>query len=321
MESSKDMILEKPENLYHYCSVQTFYNIMKNKSIWLSDISKSNDSQELRYFIDAFESLITTIWNSLIRERAENGYSDNPIEVQSLLSNIIQALRSEAVKCWAFCLSGKRDDLGQWRGYADNGAGVAIGFKTIPFFAVNFEQEIDPRAKNNMLYSPRFDKVYYGDLGLSRLETKFRDGLELSPGMSPIEIQKRLINGIIPAFMAAPFFKNDGFSEEDEWRLVYILESSKISLEIIPRCEVLPIAECIGVFHPAEWGYVGKGKDLVSHVAFSNTHFEESISEIIIGPKCDLSVLEVKLFLVSCGFFHDVDACTVLISKSASSFR
>ena len=33
--------------LYHYCSVQTFYNIIKNKSIWLSDLSRTNDSKEL----------------------------------------------------------------------------------------------------------------------------------------------------------------------------------------------------------------------------------------------------------------------------------
>lgn len=36
-----------PETLYHYCSLDTFYNIVKNKSICLSDLSKTNDSQEL----------------------------------------------------------------------------------------------------------------------------------------------------------------------------------------------------------------------------------------------------------------------------------
>lgn len=32
--------------VYHYCSVDTFFNIIKNSSVWLSDISKSNDYQE-----------------------------------------------------------------------------------------------------------------------------------------------------------------------------------------------------------------------------------------------------------------------------------
>ena len=34
------------EVVYHYCSVDTFFNIIKNSSMWLSDISKSNDYQE-----------------------------------------------------------------------------------------------------------------------------------------------------------------------------------------------------------------------------------------------------------------------------------
>lgn len=34
------------EVVYHYCSVDTFFNIIKNSSIWLSDIAKSNDYQE-----------------------------------------------------------------------------------------------------------------------------------------------------------------------------------------------------------------------------------------------------------------------------------
>lgn len=29
-----------PKTLYHYCSVDTFYNIINNRSIWLSDIGK-----------------------------------------------------------------------------------------------------------------------------------------------------------------------------------------------------------------------------------------------------------------------------------------
>ena len=34
------------EVVYHYCSVDTFFNIIKNSSMWLSDISKSIDYQE-----------------------------------------------------------------------------------------------------------------------------------------------------------------------------------------------------------------------------------------------------------------------------------
>ena len=38
---------KKPKVLYHYCSVEAFYNIIKNHSIWLSDLRKTNDEKEL----------------------------------------------------------------------------------------------------------------------------------------------------------------------------------------------------------------------------------------------------------------------------------
>lgn len=38
-----------PRILYHYCSLETFQNIVENKSIWLSDVQKSNDSKELEW--------------------------------------------------------------------------------------------------------------------------------------------------------------------------------------------------------------------------------------------------------------------------------
>ncbi len=33
--------------IYHYCSVNTFYEIIKNKKLWLSDSSYMNDKYEI----------------------------------------------------------------------------------------------------------------------------------------------------------------------------------------------------------------------------------------------------------------------------------
>ena len=33
-------------NVYHYCSVETFRKIITNKELWMTDVSKSNDSKE-----------------------------------------------------------------------------------------------------------------------------------------------------------------------------------------------------------------------------------------------------------------------------------
>lgn len=45
--------------VYHYCTLDSFMSIISNKSIWLSDITKSNDSMEIkwitRYINDIFD--------------------------------------------------------------------------------------------------------------------------------------------------------------------------------------------------------------------------------------------------------------------------
>ena len=40
---------EIPKTIYHYCSLETFNSIITNKTLRLSDITKSNDSKELIY--------------------------------------------------------------------------------------------------------------------------------------------------------------------------------------------------------------------------------------------------------------------------------
>ena len=44
--------------MYFYCSNQVFMNIVNNKSLWLSDMTKSNDYAELQGY---FENLLYPI--------------------------------------------------------------------------------------------------------------------------------------------------------------------------------------------------------------------------------------------------------------------
>ena len=47
-----------PEIVYHYCSVDTFYKIITNHELWLTDVSKSNDYKELVLIFDELEKLL-----------------------------------------------------------------------------------------------------------------------------------------------------------------------------------------------------------------------------------------------------------------------
>lgn len=322
MKITKNKSLSDGTLRYHYCSVATFFSIIKNQSIWLSDISKSNDSQELKWFLKELEAFIHRIWDSLILERKQGGYNDDPAEIQSLYSSIVQELQTETFKCWAFCLSEKRDDLGQWRGYADDGKGLAIGFNRVAFDGVNLEKIFNlGKFGTDYLLSPRFGKVEYGEMGLSKFESSFRKGLDLSKETSLSVIKDKLKNKINQFKKVAPFNKNGGFREEEEWRFIYVEDCNKINRENFKEIKKDGKPVSMPIFRAAKWEYIEKDGNLVSHIECQSKRFEDTISEIIIGPKCKLTEIEIKLLLVSCGLFPSMEACDIRISKSASSYQ
>lgn len=317
-----ESLLSKTSVLYHYCSVPAFFSIVKNKSIWLSDVSKSNDSQELRWFLTEYEKLLHSLWYSLLLERKKAGFEDDPIETQELYSSLSQELYSDCVKCWAFCLSEKRDDLGQWRGYADNGKGIAIGFKREPFNAIVNEEILRlEKVNDESVLSPRFDYVRYGKIPLSHFVENFRKKLKLSVDLSPTMLRRILSSSITGAYKISPFYKNEGFSAEAEWRIIYSQEYDSITYDGVLETDHDVKVDTTNIFRPTNWGYIEKNSDLVSHIEFVNEDFSNSIAEIIIGPKCKLTEDEVKLFMVSCGLFSNINSCSVNVYKSESSYR
>ena len=42
----------KPQVYYHYTSLDTLFNIISNKTLWLTSLKSSNDRKELFYSVD-----------------------------------------------------------------------------------------------------------------------------------------------------------------------------------------------------------------------------------------------------------------------------
>lgn len=101
------------ETLYHYCGNESFISIIRNRSIWLSSLKLSNDTKEGRVVIE-------TIMRLAQKDGLDASAQDQLARGLSFLENFFDGL--------GFCLSSEGDLLSQWRGYADDGRGVAIGF-------------------------------------------------------------------------------------------------------------------------------------------------------------------------------------------------
>ncbi len=98
--------------IYHYCSTQTFHSIVTSKTIRLSALSYSNDRDEG-----------SVLFNICRRRMLKDGMPEKLVDD---VVGIIRTLRDNSVML-GFCCS-IRDRLSQWRGYADDGRGLAIGF-------------------------------------------------------------------------------------------------------------------------------------------------------------------------------------------------
>lgn len=88
-----------PVNLYHYTSLETFSKILSNRTLRLSDLTKSNDSAEI----------------ISLEKRVGKGYQLEGYSIDSFL--------------WlGICFSELKDDLHMWSEYGGNGVSVGFSF-------------------------------------------------------------------------------------------------------------------------------------------------------------------------------------------------
>ena len=124
--------MSKDQFLYHYCSNQTFLNIIKNKQIWLSNCIKSNDKNE---FILLIKDLYLAV------DKCQTFLNKNLIKdlFCFLCENTFDGIENRNFGAYILCFSSKEDSLTQWHMYAQNGKGVAIGFNNEIFNKIKEE--------------------------------------------------------------------------------------------------------------------------------------------------------------------------------------
>lgn len=223
--------------LYHYCSFSTFLSIIENKCLWLTDPLASNDSEELIWATKQLDSLFIE-YNDLIENANENKFEEiiaiekhgyvsifpdfeDSLEkgLNSLFNNksleerkyillkgignfrtvLYKELRSRLRATYISCFSLCEDKLSQWRGYGEDGAGVAIGIK------VKTIKEYEKNVKGIFAR-----QVEYYEANQKNILQK-----GLAEWMKDLNSIKQWTHSVFP------FIKPVGFREEEEWRLIY----------------------------------------------------------------------------------------------------
>jgi hypothetical protein len=233
-----------PDVLYHYTSLPAVVAIIGAGTLHASDIRFLNDRTELQFAWGTANAVLKKLAAS-----APPGVSQEAISaLASGPSHFLQLFGG----AFAVSFSTQADLLSQWRAYADDGAGVALGLSVDQGFEV-----IGSTRASVTLSRIRYDEHDQADLLESSLRTiseaiarasKENDGAEAE--RIPWQAARQAVTSLVVGLAA--WIKNPAFTEEQEWRAVVPYRGPFSPLDItdvrlaprglVPYCQIRPAA-------------------------------------------------------------------------------
>lgn len=180
------------ENLYHYTDFKAMNGIIANGEIWLWNLRRMNDSQEMEYFINSLKCAVQNLLEDDLVPSMEKMFSENLKDFDRLTS-------------FAACFSEYSDDAAQWSRYAKNGMGVCIAFN----------RELLSRI-GQAGHAPLCQVTYAKGLESYGMASTIASMIR-NPGEYSQEKIKETFNQIVSN---SPLFKHPSFISEKEYRLV-----------------------------------------------------------------------------------------------------
>lgn len=281
----KEPILNN-DYLYHYCSLESFYNIIQTKTIRLYDLREMNDISEL--------SLENVEWIRLLCEEYRKHPFDFYYETKdNLTHDFYEYIFDEYFKhemnpnsrhntyYFAFCMTKLCNDLNQWRLYGDNCKGICLAFnkdtlKKTGFDLVNIEYvDID-----NMVST-----IISDVLSKTKNASYNKDNRELE------KFRFDLLGKIKSEFYK---YKNNAYSNEKEIRLVKTIKTRTFAI----NCNTDYIMQNdYDIFN--EIKFTIKNKRLVG---YCDVNIDDlGLEEIILGPLNETTKASIMLFLAKNG--------------------
>lgn len=190
--------------LYHYTDLAGLQGIVRHHDLWLTNSRYSNDDEEVTHGYHIVQQVINE----------ERGRLPPPppdrLNYLERVSDLVKEPTPEGVYICCFCL----DDnlLSQWRGYGANGTGVSLRFNPVEFSAVTGQDS--PHGGLMRLW-----KVFYDADRQKNIVKKALDFAFFSDLARPVEDRAQQAADAIQFFI--PAFKNGGFREERECRLIF----------------------------------------------------------------------------------------------------
>ena len=211
-----DLPKDPPETVYHYTNGAGLRGILQSGQIWLSDVFSLNDPSELNHGFGIAVELLNT------RAAGKSPVAREFAQGLQSFHRRVGLDKSASYFMGSFSSSG--DDLGQWRAYADNGRGYALGFdgKALETafadqgFTVSGLPNTDtfPITYNDAVLAGLADTIIEAYFGLVDLDAVTRSGVALK------DVATLYTSLTVALVRASMFFKREAYANEKEFRFL-----------------------------------------------------------------------------------------------------
>ena len=293
-----DRLFEPIDNriVYHYCSAETMKVILESAKLRFTDINMLNDIQETRWGYSAFEEAATR----LIKRK---DLPETTPEITVAFCDSVDEILSKGqmiVHPFVTCFSLDGDSLPQWRAYADDGRGLAIGFRAskilelpLTMLAVEYDREKQIKEMMQALVAVHFRK---NAVEQSERDKVFEDCV------------------LMATYMTA--FKHDTFIHEREIRCVHTVRVKRVgeNMRFVDLGGLNPEGSRVPpspIFFQVRDNHLSAYLDM----PFAGPDNEPTIAEVVLGPKNFSNFGNIFLFLGALGYSD------VVLKKSRAPYR
>lgn len=200
--------------LFHYTDLSGLKGILESKSLWATNLYFLNDRNEAIHGFLCFENTVKYLDENIVSQKKKE-----------LLLNALAMYKGEMDKEGStpgkniynisFCLDS--DKLSQWRGYGSH-QGVCIEFdkdkliSSIKSTGLDFKHDVVNYSSEN------------STVEMNHRINSFFEKININPQ----DIDNGLawwVSSYVLISQVTPFFKNEGFSEENEYRFIFTPKS------------------------------------------------------------------------------------------------
>lgn len=211
-----------PVTLYHYTNVGGLFGILRSNVLWATHYEYLNDPSEVVQLTQVAHEIFKQELDSFPESLRGEVVSDTPENLRINLMKIFCSISdlSGHYAPYVISFSTDEDALGQWRAYADNGHGYALGFRYASLV------DLVENSNNRVYLWPVFyDQLRQQQLVKSIFNAVFEELVgpffATKSGFVTNEAFRMALDCMHRLFaMVAPIAKHQAYSEEQEWRIV-----------------------------------------------------------------------------------------------------